>query len=189
MRRRLQLAPAPAALGRRGTGPPRATRHPRRRRRSGGRRAPARPPRGVHPACGDPAGVDPAVAGVVAPATRRRHVAVAQGAGGDQPLRGGRLRPIERRSGLPQPHVPLPTHRRALRRNVAGGRARVPGARRSDVLGRPRLGEDPVHRPPGAPRVAIQLPLDGPGPARVGRGGADHPPHPQPPGPGAVRRR
>ena len=50
------------------------------------------------------------------------------------------------------------------------GRPRLPGARRADVLGRPRAGSAsaaPTRRQAGA---AVQLPLDRPGPARVGRG-------------------
>ncbi len=73
----------------------------------------------------------------------RREVAAAAGRPRrHQPLRGRRVHPQQRRGGLPQPHVPLPAHRHPLRRLVPGGRARVPGARRADVLRLPRLGPD-----------------------------------------------
>ena len=99
-------------------------------------------------------------------------VAAAQDrAGRDQPLRGGRLRARQRRGEVPEPDVPLPADRGALRRHAAAGRgrARLPGARGADVLGRAgdlkTMSADP--RPAGA---AVQLPVDGERPARVGRG-------------------
>ena len=52
------------------------------------------------------------------------------------------------------------------------GRPRLPGARRPDVLGRARHGEDHLEGPARAPGAALQLPLDRAGPARVGRGRA-----------------
>ena len=60
------------------------------------------------------------------------------GPGRDESLRGGRLHPLERRGRLPEPDVPLPAARDPLRRLQARGRPRLPGARRPDVLGRPR---------------------------------------------------
>ncbi len=50
------------------------------------------------------------------------------------------------------------------------GGPRLPGARRADVLGRPRLDPHPQRRPERQAGAAVQLPLDRPGPARVGRG-------------------
>ena len=68
---------------------------------------------------------------------------LAQGPGATQPLRGRRLRPQQRRRGLPERDVPLPAHRHPLRRLAARReRPRLPGARRPDVLRRARLGED-----------------------------------------------
>ena len=55
-----------------------------------------------------------------------------------KPLRGRRLRPQQRRRRLPEPDVPLPADRGPLRRLRARGRRRLPGARRPDVLRRPR---------------------------------------------------
>ena len=51
-----------------------------------------------------------------------------------------------------------------------GGRPRVPGPCRPDVLGCPRLGEDHLDRPARASRTSVQLPLDRAGPAGVARG-------------------
>ena len=85
----------------------------------------------------------------------------------DEPLRGRRVHPRRRRRGLPEPDVPLPARRDPLRRIVACGRPRLPGARRPDVLGRARLGQDHVEGSPGASRAAVQLSLDRAGPARV----------------------
>ena len=62
----------------------------------------------------------------------------------DEPLRGRRVHPRRRRRRLPEPDVPLPARRDPLRRIVACGRPRLPGARRPDVLGRARLGQDHV---------------------------------------------
>ena len=101
----------------------------------------------------------------------------AQRPGGHQPLRGRRVHPQQRRGGLPEPHVPLPAHRDPLRRLVAGGRARVPGARRADVLRLPRHGPDRLPRPRGPPGAAVQLPVHPDRPPGVGRG---HPGHPRP---------
>ena len=89
--------------------------------------------------------------------------------GRDQPLRGRRLRPRQRRRRLPEPDVPLPADRDPLRRLGAAG-PRLPGPRRADVLRRPRLGQDHLDRPAQAPGAALQLPLDRAGPPRVGRG-------------------
>ena len=79
----------------------------------------------------------------------------------------------------------------AIRYDGSAGRARarLPGPRRADVLGCARVRDaqdDRSARPPGP---ALQLPLDRPGPARMGRGGPGRPAHPQPAGDGAVQRR
>ena len=100
----------------------------------GRRREPAGPPRGVRAAPGDAAGVDGALLRDAAAAGGGAAVAAAQDrAGRDQPLRGGRVRARQRRGALPEPDVPLPADRGALRRHAAAGRgrARLPGARRA----------------------------------------------------------
>ena len=170
--RRLDQLPAAAAAvrcrqRRRAAGP----RRRRGRRRARRWREPAGPPRGLHPARVHAAGVDRARDGQVAGAADRRAVAVpAQRPRCDQPLRGRRLRPQQRHRRLPQPDVPLPAHRHPLRRHHAGRRPRLPGAPRSDVLRRPRLGEDHVAQREGQAGPAVQLPVDRAGPPRVGGG-------------------
>ena len=159
----------------------RGARDRRRPRPAGRRRAPAGPPRGLHPVRLQAAGLGRARDEVAQPSLGRVQVAVLPlGAGRDEPLRGGRLHPRRRRRRLPEPDVPLPAGRDPLRRLVARGRARLPGARRPDVLGRARLGEDHLEGPARPSGAALQLPLDRAGPARVGRGGARraHDPHP-----------
>ena len=111
------------------------------------------------------------------------------GAGRDEPLRGRRVRPLERRRDVPEPDVPLPPARDPLRRLAAGRRPRLPGARRPDVLGRPRLGEDHVRRSAREARAPLQLPLDGAGPARVAGGDPLRALDPRAAGVRAVRRR
>ncbi len=124
-------------------------RHPGRARPPRCRRAHAGPPRGLHPARVHAAGVDGADAREVAPTVDRHAVARAPRSGRDQPLRGGRLRAQQRHARLPERDVPLPADRDPLRRLDAAGRAgaRLPGARRADVLELARLGEDHVDRP------------------------------------------
>ncbi len=88
-----------------------------------------------------PAGVDGALLRDEEPAQGGARVAAAQvGPGRHQPLRGRRLRARQRRGRVPEPDVPLPADRGALRRHAAAGRRRprLPGARRSDVLRRAR---------------------------------------------------
>ena len=89
----------------------------------------------------------------------------------------------------PEPHVPLPAARDPLRRLAARRRPRLPGARRPDVLGRPRLGEDHVGRSAREARAPLQLPLDRAGPPRVARGDPLRPLDPRAAGVRAVRRR
>ena len=85
-----------------------------------GRREPPGPPRGLHPVRLQAAGLDAAVPQVAAPAADRCRVAVpAQGPRRHQPLRGRRLRALQRGRGLPQPDVPLPADRGPVRRLVA----------------------------------------------------------------------
>ena len=71
---------------------PRGPRHRRRVRRARRRREHAGSPRGVHPVRLHAAGVDAAAPRQVADAVDRPAVAVPDGAGRDQPLRGRRLR-------------------------------------------------------------------------------------------------
>jgi len=80
------------------------------------------------------------------------------GPGATKPLRGGRVHPLERRGRLPERDVPLPADRRPLRRHGAAG-PRLPAARRADVLGHARLGEDHFARPACASGASLQLPL------------------------------
>ena len=79
----------------------------------------------------------------------------------------------------------------AIRYDGSAGhaRARLPGPRRADVLRRPRVGVAQDDRPARPSGAALQLPLDRPGPARVGRGRPGRPAHPQPAGDGPVQRR
>ena len=83
----------------------------------------------------------------------------------------------------------------AIRYDGSAGAAgpRLPGPRRADVLRCPRVRVAQDDRPARPPGPALQLPLDRPGPPRVGRGGPGRPAHPQPAGDGcrstAARRR
>ena len=167
-----------------------APRHRGRGRPAGRRPAPAGPPRGLHPVQEPAAGVDAADRHPeVAPAVHRGAVAVpAQRPGRHQPLRGRRLRPLERRRRVPEPDVPLPAARDPLRRLGRGAGARLPGPRRADVLRRAGLHHAQEHRPARAPGAALQLPLDRPGPARMGRGRARRTHAAQPAGDGALQR-
>ena len=107
---------------------------------------------------------------------------VRRGPGASNQFEGGGFVRSNDDVALPQPDVPLPADRRALRRLGARRRARLPGARRADVLRRPRLGADHVARRAGQAGAAVQLPVDRPGSARVGRGDPRRPPHPRPAG-------
>ena len=150
LRGRDQLAAAAAALRHRRPGASAGRGRPARARAARGGREPAGPPRGVRPVRVRAAGLDAARARQVARALDRLPVALLpQGPGGDEPLRGGRLHPLERRRGLPEPDVPLPPARDPLRRHQARGRARLPAARGADVLGCPRL--DPASAAPTRP--------------------------------------
>ena len=91
------------------------------------------------------------------------------GPGATNHFEAGGFVALERRRRLPEPDVPLPADRGPLRRHGAAG-ARLPAARRADVLGRARLGEDRLDRSDASPGAPLQLPLDRPGPARMGRG-------------------
>ena len=89
----------------------------RRARPARRRREPPGPPRGLHPVLVHAAGVGAAGAEEVeAPAHRRAVALLPQRPGRDEPLRGGRLRALERRRRLPEPDVPLPAGRDPLRR-------------------------------------------------------------------------
>ena len=126
-----------------------------------------------------PVSVAPALKWRNRPAGRPAVAAVPQRARRHQPLRVRRLHPQQRGRRLPEPDVPLPAGRDPLRRLGAPG-TRLPGARRPDVLRRPRLGQDRLEGPAGASGAAFQLPLHRPGPPRVGRGGPLRAPDPHP---------
>ena len=179
-RGRLDQFPAAAATLRRGEcrGPGRP-RHPGRRGPAGGRGEPPGSSRGLRPVPLPGTRLDAAGAQEVAPAVDRPAMAApAEWPGCHQPLRGWRVRPEQRRRGVPEPPVPLPPAGDPVRRVVTQRRARLPGPCRADVLGRARFGEDPDRRSHGAPRASLQLPVHGQGPPRVGGGdprGAAHP--------------
>ena len=132
--RRVQLAATAAGVGDRRRRAPAVGRRRRASPPAGRRPAPAGPPRGVRAARQHAAGVAQPVAAEVALAVDRHAVAGPAGTGCVQPLRGRRLHPQQRRRRLPEPDVPLPADRRPLRRLRSGGRARLPGAHRADVL-------------------------------------------------------
>ena len=189
LRRGHQLAPTPAAL-RRGAGRPAGPpQHRRGGRRARSRRQPAGSPGGVRPVRLQAARVDAAPPGQVAPALDRAAMAGPPRARSDQPLRGGRLHPQQRRSGLPQPDVPLPAHRHPLRRHHARRRARLPGARRAHVQQLARDGAHRLGRPPRQACAAVQLPVHRRGLPRVGRGCPPRQDHPQPARHGSLQRR
>ena len=109
LRRRDQLAAAAAAL--RASATPTSSRRSasRRARAAGGRREPAGPPRGLRPVRLQAAGLGRAGDEVPQPAVGRPPVAVLPPRPGrDQPLRGRRLRALQRGRRLPEPDVPLP---------------------------------------------------------------------------------
>ena len=81
------------------------------------RREPAGPPRGVHPVRLQAAGHHAEVPEVAVPAVDRRQLVVpAPRPRRHKPFRGRRVRPQQRRRRLPEPDVPLPADRGALRR-------------------------------------------------------------------------
>ena len=124
LRRRDQLAAAPAALRGRQRARARVARRRRRARPAGRRREPAGPSRGVRAVRVHAAGLGAAGAEEVEAAVDRRAVALPpQRPGRDEPLRGGRLRALERRGRLSESHVPLPAARDPLRRHVARRRS------------------------------------------------------------------
>ena len=154
------------------------------------RREPPGPPRGLHPVRLQAAGLDRARHGLAPPPGHRLPVALPpQRPRRDQPLRGRRLRAQQRRRRLAEPDVPLPPHRRAVRRHGAHRGPRLPGAHRPDVRRHPRLGAHRQHRPQEAPEDAVQLPDHPQRPPRVGRGGPGRARHPQPARVRAVQRR
>ncbi len=90
-----------------------------RARATGRRREPPGPPRGVRPARVHEADVRRAGDEVAQPAVGRTAVApLPPRPRCDQPLRGGRVRALERGGRLPEPHVPLPAARDPLRRHA-----------------------------------------------------------------------
>ena len=187
-----QLAAAAADLGRGGGRRAGLARGGRGARPARGRREPAGPPGGLRAAPGRAAGLDGALLRDATAARGGAGVAAAQERPGrDQPLRGGRVRARQRRGRLPEPDVPLPADRGALRRNAAAGRgrARLPGARRAHVLGRAREREGGVGRPAGEAGAPLQLPVDGQRPPRVDRGDPGDPQDPGAAGVGGTGRR
>ncbi len=183
VRRRDQLAAAAAAVRRRQRVRARGARRRRRPRPAGRRREPAGPPRGVRPVRQQAARLGRAGAALPQPAEGVPAVARARGGdGATNHFEGGGFARSQRRRGLSQPDVPLPAARHPLRRLQARRRPRLPGAHRADVLGHPRLGQDHVDRPHGAPGAAVQLRVDRAGPARVGRGDPGRAQHPHPAG-------
>ncbi len=98
------------------------------------------------------------------------------GPGATNHFEAGGFVALQRRRRLPEPDVPLPPDRGALRRDAARGRRRprLPGPRRPDVLRRARDLQDRLEGPAAQAGAALQLPLDRPGPARVGRGDPRH---------------
>ena len=106
-----------------------------------------------------------------------------RGPGATNHFEGGGFVRSERRRRLPEPDVPLPADRDPLRRHGRREGPRLPGPRRADVLRRPRLrARSPRRTRASAPGDPLQLPLDRPGPARVGRGDPGRPADPRPAG-------
>ena len=113
-----------------------------------------------------------------------------RGPGATNHFEGGGFVRMQRRRRLPEPDVPLPAARDPLRRQRRRrGRPRLPGPRRPDVLRCARHREDHLDRPARPSRAPVQLPLDRPGSAGVGRGGPGRPADPRPAGVRAVLRR
>ncbi|GAA3135212.1 hypothetical protein GCM10020001_067260 [Nonomuraea salmonea] len=102
----------------------------------------------VQHACTEPVSQQPSLALWRRPFIGANWLFLRGGPGATNHFEAGGLHPLRRRGGLPQPDVPLPAHRRALRRHGPGRRARLPGAHRADVLRRPRLRPHHLHRPP-----------------------------------------
>jgi choline dehydrogenase len=92
----------------------------------------------IQHACKQPVSVAPGMKWYNRPKIGAEWLFLRRGPRRDQPLRGRRLRPQQRRRRLPEPDVPLPARRGPLRRVDARGRPRLPGAHRADVLRRPR---------------------------------------------------
>src|SRR5688572_10134725 len=136
-----------------------------------GRRQPAGSSRGVRPVRKPPARVRRSRNLVAEEARRRRAVVAAtQGARGDEPLRSWRLLPQQRRSRLSEPDVSLPADGGPVRRLEARCRLRLPGTRGTDVLRCARLRQYPVEGFDAPSGIAVQLPVYGPGPPRMGGG-------------------
>ena len=143
----------------------------------------------VQHAATQPVSVQPALKKWRRPEIGARWLFLRSGPGATNHFEARRLRPLERRGRLPEPHVPLPAARDPLRRLAAGRQARLPGARGADVLGRAGLAEDHERRPADASGPALQLPLHPDRPARVGRGDPRRPLDPRAARVRGVRRR
>ena len=138
----------------------------------GRRREPAGPPRGLRPVRLQAAGLDAAVP-ASSGASRWIGAAVAvprKGPAATNHFEGGGF--VRSNEDVAYPNLMFHFLPIAVRYDGSSpdGRARLPGARRADVLRRPRLGEDHEQGPARAPGAALQLPLHRAGPARVGRG-------------------
>ncbi len=158
-------------------------------RPGGCRPEPAGPPGSVRPARCPGAGVAEPAAEVAAPPAGGAALAVPPRSRGVEPLRRRWVRAQQRRGPLPEPDVPLPAHRRALRRLLARRRPRLPGAHRPDVQRRARQRDDHLARRPGETGASLQLPVHVDRSAGVGGGDPGGPQHPRPAGLRRVQRR
>ena len=190
LRRRDQLAAAPPALRRRQRGRARGARGRRRARPA---RASARTCRTTSRSTSSARRRSPcrcARAQVAEPAARRPAVAARPSRA---PARSNHFEAggfVRSNDDVAYPNLMFHFLPLAVRYDGSAPQgSRLPGARRPDVLRRARLGEDHVRRSARASGAALQLPLDRPGPARVGRGDARGPLDPRPAGVRAVRRR
>ena len=134
-----------------------------------------------------PAGLDAADGDAeVAPAVHRRPVAVPAQRARARRTTSRAAASSARNDDVAYPNLMFHFLPLAIRYDGSAGaeRPRLPGPRRADVLRRPRLGEAHVDRPARPSGAPLQLPLDRPGPARVGRGGPRRAADPRPAGVG-----
>ena len=137
----------------------------------GGRREPAGPPRGLHPVRVHAAGLGGpgAQVGATGP-VGLQWLFRRKGPGATNHFEGGGF--VRSNDEVAYPNLMFHFLPIAIRYDgsAPGGRPRLPGPHRADVLRRPRLGEDHLARPARASGPAVQLPVDRSGPPRVGRG-------------------